>query len=367
MNEVTIDLIYKRIGEKIIKLFPHIEDISIFYNCNNFVKCLENGEYSEPSSELISKLNRFRNRHLNYQWALPIDIFDSNDSFYQKNKQLDLLSEHNNRLLVLNFKSIESSLQDFICLTFPLEIKFLGLYKSIKNLSTDDKILVGELIHKLCQVELDSIKVEFERQIKIKKYLQIKTEVSTHKSSILAIDYLKSELNNQLSKSLFTEIKFDFSNDLLNKILFNNISLNIVIQNLKEVFEIIQHVENIHESFVFELFHFEMFYENNQINNELNNFHKPSSNKAIELLDKLELAAQRVELNGILVTGKSVSQYLVPPVSPPAVTDIIKKNIKRIEVCLNENPSKWTLIRKYLKPLRELEFKNQINNSVRVG
>jgi len=52
-------------------------------------------------------------------------------------------------MLVLNFKSEFDGLNDFVCLIFPKEIRFLGLYKTTKNLTTDDKILIGELVHKL--------------------------------------------------------------------------------------------------------------------------------------------------------------------------------------------------------------------------
>jgi hypothetical protein len=62
----------------------------------------------------------------------------------------------------------------------------------------------------------------------------------------------------------------------------------------------------------------------------------------------------------MVINGKSIAQNIVPPVSPPAITDILKKNISKIENKMKEYPSNWQLIRKYLKPLRELEFKQYI-------
>jgi hypothetical protein len=136
---------------------------------------------------------------------------------------------------------------------------------------------------------------------------------------------------------------------------------------LSESFEVVSIVENVTSEFKFELIHLQLTYESKVKQIDQSNELSDTKDKIIEILDKLEAAAQKIDKEGIVINGKTVAQNMQPPVSPPAVTDIIKKNITKIEVKMNEYPFKWSLIRKYLKPLRELEFKNQLLYNKKIG
>jgi hypothetical protein len=74
------------------------------------------------------------------------------------------------------------------------------------------------------------------------------------------------------------------------------------------------------------------------------------------LLDKYEMSAQQIDLKKGIITGRTLAEHLDPPVSPPAITDAIKKNRKAIAQAMQENPDRWLLIRNYLKPLKDLDF-----------
>lgn len=80
-----------------------------------------------------------------------------------------------------------------------------------------------------------------------------------------------------------------------------------------------------------------------------------STNQRVELLlDKYEASARLAQQNGLAVNGKTIAGHLQPTVSPPAITDALKKNRKAIGQLLGQYPEKWTLLRKYLKPVKEL-------------
>lgn len=74
------------------------------------------------------------------------------------------------------------------------------------------------------------------------------------------------------------------------------------------------------------------------------------------LLDKYETSAQRIDLKKAIITGRTLAEHLEPPVSPPAITDAIKKNRKAIAQAMQQHPDRWPLIRNYLKPLKDLDF-----------
>jgi hypothetical protein len=361
------DKIFNKITGKILKIFPHIENLSVFYMNEFGVQSLINNTCQDVTSFYSTRINELRSSNLNYQWLLPNEY--DGISFIEKNNfhQLDLLDEHENRLLVLNFKSKLDGLKDIICITFPKEITFLGMYKTVKNLTTDDKILIGELMFKICQVEMDNEILNLEIQSKLVNYIELKTNQKTNQQDTSFKIYLKNELKFYLNREKDLKIKLDFDDDLIYYILHNNIPIRDVVLALSESFEVVSIVENVTSEFKFELIHLQLTYESKVKQIDQSNELSDTKDKIIEILDKLEAAAQKIDKEGIVINGKTVAQNMQPPVSPPAVTDIIKKNITKIEVKMNEYPFKWSLIRKYLKPLRELEFKNQLLYNKKIG
>jgi hypothetical protein len=80
-----------------------------------------------------------------------------------------------------------------------------------------------------------------------------------------------------------------------------------------------------------------------------------NSNQRVELLlDKYEASARTARQKGLVVNGKTIAENLQPSISPPAITDALKKNRKAISGLLEEYPEKWGLLRKHLKPVKEL-------------
>src|SRR3989338_5729015 len=84
--------------------------------------------------------------------------------------------------------------------------------------------------------------------------------------------------------------------------------------------------------------------------------------RAVLILDKYEAAARMAYHSGLIVNGKTIAAHMQPSISPPAITDALKKHRKGIALALEESPEKWELLRKYLKPVKELNehafFKN---------
>lgn len=80
-----------------------------------------------------------------------------------------------------------------------------------------------------------------------------------------------------------------------------------------------------------------------------------NANQRVELLlDKYEASARAAQQRGYTVNGKTIAEHLQPSISPPAITDALKKNRKAISNLLEQYPERWGLLRKYLKPVKEL-------------
>lgn len=352
---------YLIVSEKINHIFPQLEHVSIFYKTQHELKYISNNSFKEIPSYLNSKILSHRNLNLKYQWLLPNDIFEFQDDDQSIFLQLDILSEHDNRMLVLNFKSEFDGLNDLFCLIFPKEIRFLGLYKTAKNLTTDDKILIGELIHKLIEVEIKTV-IDFQKkQRRLSQYIRLKDENTLKTSSGSYLKFINNELKKGVNLILNTKIDFSFNRELIDYIVDKNYSITFTNQCLSEAYKTISLIENIKFEFEFQLYHLKLIEKDYESMNPSNQIVSVTQDKVTDLLDRLEKAAKIIESNGLVVNGKLIAQYLTPSVSPPAVTEILKKNIIKIEEKIRDNPDKWFLIRKYLKPLRELEFKLQID------
>lgn len=368
MLNKEIERNYIAISEKIKSIFSHLEHISIFFKTEQEIKFFDNGIITELTSFASLKLSTLRALSLNYQWILPSEILEFYHIENSRSIQLDLLSEHENRTLILNFKSQIDGLNDLICLTFPKEIRFLGLYKTIKNLTTDDKIFIGELLHKLIDVEIKSCINTQKKQFRIAEYYKLKDSNNSALSSEEFYKYFEFDLNSEINRHLNRKFNLFFDKELIQYVVRKKYPIKIIVQYLTESFQTIELLEEINVDFTFQLFHFKLI-ENEYINSDNQELTIKSGNdKVLDLLDRLERAALLIENNGLVVNGKLIAQYLTPPVSPPAITEILKKNISKIENKFREYPSNWILIRKYLKPLRELEFKIQLNqHNKRIG
>jgi len=85
--------------------------------------------------------------------------------------------------------------------------------------------------------------------------------------------------------------------------------------------------------------------------------------RAVLLLDKYEAAGRTAHHNGLVVNGKTIAEHMQPSISPPAITDALKKHRKGITLALEEFPEKWELLRKYLKPVKQLNEQAFFKNS----
>lgn len=74
--------------------------------------------------------------------------------------------------------------------------------------------------------------------------------------------------------------------------------------------------------------------------------------KALLLLNKYEEAARLLTEKGLLVNGKNIAARL--EITPPALTDAIKKSAGKISILLMNYPEKWKLIRQFLKPIQRI-------------
>jgi hypothetical protein len=77
-------------------------------------------------------------------------------------------------------------------------------------------------------------------------------------------------------------------------------------------------------------------------------------NKTFLLLDKLENAALHVKSKNMLLTGANIGHEFPTPVTPPAITDALKKHKQKILFLFREYPDRWEIIRTEFRPVQNI-------------
>jgi hypothetical protein len=73
--------------------------------------------------------------------------------------------------------------------------------------------------------------------------------------------------------------------------------------------------------------------------------------RAMQLLDRMERAANVVKSRNMALISSNVGRAMDPPVSAPAITESLGKSRDLIMQLLDKYPDKWETIRKEFKPL----------------
>ena len=77
-------------------------------------------------------------------------------------------------------------------------------------------------------------------------------------------------------------------------------------------------------------------------------------NKTFLLLDKLENAAMHVKSKNMMLTGANIGHEFPTPVTPPAITDALKKHKQKILFLFREYPDRWEIIRNEFRPVQNI-------------
>lgn len=340
------------IENKVNELFPNMETIVCVSKNDSGYRISSNFDLIPVSPEEAILIQKWRSRMVNFSWIKPSEFpWVSNDAEFKS--QLNLTDEYENRLLLLYFLDDFDMHKNIIALKFPKNTKFFGMQKELANFTTDEKQLVGEMLHQLLNKEYQQVTEERKALERINRFHQLKNDQIQVKSShtqferffhatctqIISEIELNSNVRIQLNDACFAYLA-SHASDVQ--------SLQVLLQ---EATELALMINQMNSTVTLEELHFDTI-----LSEQKQHAFSPSKDqKTIDLLDRYEAAALKAQKAGYEVNGKNVAKFCNPIVSPPAITDALKKQLSKIEVALAQHPSQWPLIRKSLKPLREID------------
>lgn len=345
---------FERLESKIRSLFPSLEDMLLMYTTTKGLIVEKNATSIVLDEKIKTLIQKKRNTNLHYQWLRPSDfLFFEGDSTF---KQLNLLDEYENRLLVITFISPIDRLKDIIAINFPKDVRFFGVQKEMRFLNTDEKSIIGEMVHKMLNFDYEELLEERKKLIQVQHYYTLLQQEHEQKEEFsLFFEKTCVNITNSIPGNT---VSFSFTKDLLVHLASLQIDFDALRNKIIEACHLSKIINPLDDQIILTKNHFLVSdWKETSIDTT-----KQSPDRVYELLNRYEEAAKKANDLGLNINGKIVSQYLTPAISPPAVTDSIKKNARKIEIYLKNNPSNWTLIRKYIKPIRELD---EINGNLR--
>lgn len=339
------------IENKLNVLFPNLETVIAISKMDQKLSVSIDKSPLQLKETDSMTVQKWRNRPGTYSWMCPED-FPWNDSQIQSNKQLELSDENRNRMLLLYFISPIDQMKDLVAICFPQNTKFFGMQKELQNFTTDEKMIVGELLHQMLSSEYYQTIKETENL----KLLQRFQEKKIQKSVLQTNDYYEQFFHGtceRVIRKLETDnnIHIELDAESFGFLAQHSRSEKDILHSISKAMELAMMIQPVGNRYLLELLHFESIIDiPNQVTDSQN-----KDQKVIDLLNRYEEAAFLAQKSGFVVNGKNVARFMSPEISPPAITDALKKNKAKIEKMMPMFPNEWQLIRKSLKPLREIE------------
>ncbi len=328
----------------------------------------ESGEYVQESfqvSDSPSIFNRLRSDNATYSWLRKEDL-----PFEMKPKekvQLEIFNELNNSILLIRISNIFDNKNDLFFIYFNQDLSNFGTISPNKILSTENKTIIGHILrnsiltfiqNNLSDKDLFATLNENTRaMINERNFLRDELEITREKYKEGLIRLTNSYLTD-LYKS--NGVKYRLSDGAMKKIRVYTGDIG----NLKPViaqaarYAETMNLEGTTGDVLIADFHLVM--DEKKEPRQKESISEPVEgvpvkyNKTFLLLDKLENAALHVKSKNMLLTGANIGHEFPTPVTPPAITDALKKHKQKILFLFREYPDRWEIIRTEFRPVQNI-------------
>jgi hypothetical protein len=281
--------------------------------------------------------------------------------------QLNIFNEFNNNILLIRIPNDYDQQSDLYFFYFNQNLSNFGTVNNTKSLSTENKTIIAHILRNTIQTISLTLRDD--------KELFAELHENT-KSLLTEINSLKEELNTtrtkfnngfiRLCQNLLLEISqkhgriYRLSESAIEKLKHFEGDFNV----LKNILEKAAHFA---ESFALDSsvqdiliadFHIIITDEPVKKTKETVSEHPADLpirySKTLVLLDKLENAALNVKSKNKLVTSANLGSECPTPITPPAITDALKKHRTKILFLFKEYPHRWEIIRSEFRPIQNI-------------
>jgi hypothetical protein len=357
-------------------LLPGIEKVVAVYwsqekdGLASTILRMENDDYQQADfqvSDTASIIKRFRSESAPYTWLRIEDLpFDTG----LKDKiQLNIFNELNNNILLIRIKSSIDNHNDLFFFYFNKNLSNFGTVSPGKILSTDNKTIIAHLLRnsilahlKIHQddKDLNATVSENTRNILTDSYKQRKEIADLSAKFKNCITHLCCSYLNEISRN--NSRKYQLSESAIEKIKGFD-------KNIEQLKQILEKAATYADAMVQEkgdcpvlISDFHVFFDTEQeIKEKVNDSllehigDVPAKYaKTLSLLDRMEQAAKQLKSQNKVLTSSNLGHEFTKPISPPAITDALKKHRVKILHLFNEYPHRWEVIRNEFRPVQNI-------------
>ena len=328
----------------------------------------ENGDYIPETFNITdthSVFNRLRLDNAPYSWLRKEDLLF--EIKVKEKVQLEIFNELNNSILLIRIPNMFDSRNDLLFIYFNQTLSNFGTLSPNKILSTDNKTIIAYVVRNSILAFMNTLQSDKE----LSATLNENTRALIHERNVLCeelgvtrekyrdgiirlcISYLAdlsliTGSNYRLSESAVAKIR-EFSGDMG--------TLKPIIGQAARYAETMN-LEGTPGNVLISDFHFILEEKSTRRQKETvieTMGDVPAKyTKTVMLLDKLENAALHVKSRNKLLTGANIGNEFPTPVSPPAITDALKKHKQKILFLFSEYPGRWEIIRNEFRPVQNI-------------
>lgn len=350
--------------EKIVGIWYSPEQESLIGASYSFTgnEYLLNSIDLRSSADLISKL---RQDSANCTWlrkdSLPFELLS------KEIVQLDIYNEHKNNVLLIRIRNDSDTRSDLFFLYFGERSTNFGTMEIDKVLSTETKTAIAYILR-------NSIIAQLRRMAEDREGWLV--SVSNSRRILVELNAVRQELGKmkeQYREGIIRLCKSHLSNISSRKGILYLLAED-AIGKLKEYRGDIAALESLMEKSASNA---EVFVPDEKFNQVLiSEYHihfdnkpekKPAEplpsipaelpiiyGKTLQLLDKLENAAKVVKSQNKLLTSANLGNEFPSPITPPAISDALRKHRSKILVLFRQYPNRWEVIRKEFRPVQNI-------------
>jgi hypothetical protein len=312
-----------------------------------------------------SVMRKLRTDNSPYTWLRAEDIPFEISS--KEKLQLNIFNELNNNILLVRIKNEHDQFSDLFFIYFNQNLSNFGTINNNKSLTTENKTIIAHLVRNTIQTLYISLRED--------KELFLDLHENT-KSLLSEINSLKQELENTRNK--FNEGFIRLSQNLLLEISQRHDRVYRLSESAVEKLKKLGGDYNVLKRILEKAARFaESFAPDSSVKDILiDDFHiryteepisKPKTvipentadvpvkySKTLVLLDKLENAALNVKSKNKMLTSSNLGNEFATPITPPAISDALKKHRTKILFLFKEYPHRWEIIRSEFRPIQNI-------------
>lgn len=343
------------LGKKLKQVFPELESYALLYKSESgdLMYNLNGKNIPFTVEEKVKLQNQRKNASLN--WDDRIDILKNKNS--QKKTQYQIDDEIALNTLSISFKSQIDKDFDQIRFKIPENFVIKNFDKKIGGLSTLEKSILSKLVYQFLSTDYEQVLRERAALEGITNHSNLQRDELTtlkdkYKRSTELFESALCKLVDSMVRKLEVEINssIKIENDVIPTLINAQLDLEQLDSIIKSAVYTSYNINFKAEEIIVTSSHLNLNnIKESSVSNESSTF--TETDKVVVLLNRYEESAKNVLERGKKLNGKNVAAHLSPPVTPPAITEMLKKNERKITFLMGEYPKKWPLIRQSLKPL----------------